>query len=138
LGYNRWKRPLAEITNNETPCLISLGRRNLHFRGSGRPRTHRRSHRTGRGREESGFSEAIATIGPVANAIIKKVQSLNEPADEVEVKFGLKMSAELGAAIASGNAEVNYEITLKWTPKVENEYSVRIIGSQDLQHQIRA
>lgn len=63
------------------------------------------------------FSEAIATIGPVANAIIKKVHSFNEPADEVEVKFGLKMSAELGAVIASGNAEVNYEITLKWTGK---------------------
>lgn len=63
------------------------------------------------------FSEAIATIGPVANAIIKKVQSLNEPADEVEVKFGLKMSAELGAVIASGEAEVNYEITLKWKGK---------------------
>jgi hypothetical protein len=29
-----------------------------------------------------------------------KVRSLNEPADEVEVKFGLKMSAELGAIVA--------------------------------------
>jgi len=49
---------------------------------------------------EKNFSQAIATIGPVANAIIKKVQSLNEPADEVEVKFGLKMSAKIVNEIA--------------------------------------
>ncbi|MBP0020195.1 MAG: hypothetical protein J7647_21900 [Cyanobacteria bacterium SBLK] len=60
------------------------------------------------------FEEALNAIRPVANAIVDKVQSLNRPADEVEVKFGVKMSAGLGAIIASGNAEVNYEITLKW------------------------
>lgn len=60
------------------------------------------------------FETAIGKIQPVANAIIEKVKSLNEPADEVEVKFGLKMSGELGAVVASGKAEVNYEITLKW------------------------
>ena len=60
------------------------------------------------------FEQAIAKIEPVANAIINKVRNLNQPADEVEVKFGLKMSAELGAVIASGKTELNYEITLKW------------------------
>ncbi|MBP0019393.1 MAG: hypothetical protein J7647_17795 [Cyanobacteria bacterium SBLK] len=57
---------------------------------------------------------AIAKIKPVANAIVAKVKEINEPADEVEVKFGLKMNAEVGAVIASGNAEATYEITLKW------------------------
>ncbi|MBE9039735.1 hypothetical protein IQ235_02875 [Oscillatoriales cyanobacterium LEGE 11467] len=60
------------------------------------------------------FEAAIGKIQPVANAIIEKVKGLNEPADEVEVKFGLKMSGELGAVVASGKADVNYEITLKW------------------------
>lgn len=60
------------------------------------------------------FEAALSKIEPVANTIITKMQHLNQPADEVEVKFGLKMSAELGAVVASGNAEVNYEITLKW------------------------
>ena len=60
------------------------------------------------------LGKALASIKPVANAIIKKVQDLNQPADAVEVKFGIKMSGELGAVIASGSAEVNYEITLKW------------------------
>ena len=60
------------------------------------------------------LGKALSSIKPVANAIIKKVQDLNQPADAVEVKFGIKMSGELGAVIASGSAEVNYEITLKW------------------------
>ncbi len=60
------------------------------------------------------FESALEKVNPVANAIINKMRSLNQPADEVEVKFGVKMSAELGAVIASGTGEVNYEITLKW------------------------
>jgi hypothetical protein len=60
------------------------------------------------------LGKALSSIKPVANAIIKKVQDLNKPADAVEVKFGIKMSGELGAIIASGSTEVNYEITLKW------------------------
>ena len=66
------------------------------------------------------FESALDTVKPLANAIMTKVRSLNQPADEVEVKFGVKMSAELGAVIASGNAEVNYEITLKWNRESHN------------------
>ncbi|MEI6444980.1 MAG: CU044_2847 family protein [Nostocales cyanobacterium ELA583] len=60
------------------------------------------------------FESALEQVKPIANVIMTKVNSLNQPADEVEVKFGIKMSAELGAVIASGNGEVNYEVTLKW------------------------
>ncbi|MCF2151523.1 hypothetical protein IQ276_034985 [Desmonostoc muscorum LEGE 12446] len=60
------------------------------------------------------FESALDQVKPIANVIMTKVNSLNQPADEVEIKFGIKMSAELGAVIASGNAEVNYEVTLKW------------------------
>lgn len=66
------------------------------------------------------FESALERVKPVANAIMTKVRSLNEPVDEVEVKFGLKMSAELGVIIASGNAEGNYEITLKWKQKPQD------------------
>lgn len=63
---------------------------------------------------EQTLESALEGVKPLASTIMNKIQSLNEPADEVEVKFGIKMSAELGAVIASGNAEINYEITLKW------------------------
>lgn len=67
------------------------------------------------------FESALEKIKPLTNAVMTKMRSLNDPADEVEVKFGIKMSAELGAVIASGNAEVNYEITLKWQRKSQDD-----------------
>jgi hypothetical protein len=69
------------------------------------------------------FEAALERVKPVASAIMTKVRSLNEPADEVEVKFGLKMSAELGAIVASGTAEANYEITLKWKRDSKDDHT---------------
>ena len=69
------------------------------------------------------FESALENVKPIANAILAKVRNLSQPADEVEVKFGIKISAELGAVVASGSGEVNYEITLKWKRESQNEGS---------------
>jgi hypothetical protein len=61
------------------------------------------------------FEEALEQIKPVASAIISKLRDLNQPADEVEVKFGLKLTADAGTIFASVGGEVTYEITLKWS-----------------------
>jgi hypothetical protein len=61
------------------------------------------------------FEEALDKIKPVASVIIAKLRDLNQPADEVEVKFGIKLTADAGAIFASIGTEVSYEITLKWT-----------------------
>ena len=63
------------------------------------------------------FEEALENIKPVASTIISKLRDLNQPADEVEVKFGLKLTADAGAIFASVGGEVSYEITLKWSSK---------------------
>ncbi|MEQ8463930.1 CU044_2847 family protein [Coleofasciculus sp. F4-SAH-05] len=60
------------------------------------------------------FDQALDTIKPVASKIISKLNDLNTPADEVEVKFGLKLTADAGAVFTSVGGEVSYEITLKW------------------------
>jgi Trypsin-co-occurring domain 1 len=70
------------------------------------------------------FEEALDTIKPVASTIISKLRDLNQPADEVEVKFGLKLTVDAGAIFASIGGEVSYEITLKWSQdKVTNGQS---------------
>lgn len=51
------------------------------------------------------FESALDKIKPVANVILTKVRNLHQPADEVEVKFGVKIVAGLGAVIASGSGE---------------------------------
>lgn len=63
------------------------------------------------------FEHALDTIKPVAEAVINKLSSLPERPSEVEVKFGLKLTAEAGAIIAAVSAEANFEISLTWTAK---------------------
>jgi hypothetical protein len=72
-------------------------------------------------RSTQSFESAFKSVKPIANAVLNKVNSLNQPADEVEVKFGVKITAELGAIVASGKSEVNYEITLKWNRGLKDE-----------------
>lgn len=61
------------------------------------------------------FEEAIEAIKPVAATLVTRLrQGMTTPADEVEVKFGLKLNSEMGAIFASVGGEVNFEVTLKW------------------------
>ncbi len=60
------------------------------------------------------YEQALDRVRPAAESIVARMRSLGEPPDEVEVQFGLKMSAEFGAFVASANAEVNYVIRLVW------------------------
>jgi Trypsin-co-occurring domain 1 len=58
------------------------------------------------------FEQSLETVKPVAASIVNKLKELS--ADEVEVKFGLKLTADAGAVFTTIGGEVNYEITLKW------------------------
>jgi hypothetical protein len=61
------------------------------------------------------FEEALNHVTPVASAALNRLRrGLTTPADEVEIKFGVKLTSEVGAIIASAGGDVNFEITLKW------------------------
>ena len=60
------------------------------------------------------FEAALDKVKPAAAAIIAKLRSLHDAPDEVEVQFGLKLSADAGAFVASAGVEANYTVTLKW------------------------
>jgi hypothetical protein len=60
------------------------------------------------------FEEALDKLKPAAGAIIQKLRGLSDPPDEIEVEFGLTLSAEAGAFIAAAGAEANYTVKLKW------------------------
>jgi hypothetical protein len=61
------------------------------------------------------FEQTLDKVMPVASAALNRIRDgLTTPASEVEIKFGLKMTAEAGAIIASVGSEVNFEVTLTW------------------------
>ncbi len=76
-----------------------------------------------RGRNETAakaqktFEEAMENLQPMIQVIKSKLDNMTQPAEEVEVKFGVKLSSEVGAILASVGGEVTYEITLKWNNK---------------------
>lgn len=60
------------------------------------------------------FTEAIDDISPMIRALKKRLNALTDPADEVEVKFSVKLSGEIGAVVTKVGGEATYEVTLKW------------------------
>jgi len=59
------------------------------------------------------FEEAIKQIKPVVATITDQFKDLNTK--EMEVKFGIKLSAEAGVILTSVGGEVTFEITVKWS-----------------------
>ena len=57
---------------------------------------------------------ALDRVKPAAEAILKRLTDLSQRPDEIEVEFGIKVTAEAGAIIASGSVEANYTVKLKW------------------------
>ncbi len=63
------------------------------------------------------LSEALDDIAPMVRTLKSRLNALTDPADEVEVKFAVKLSAEIDAVVTKLGSEATYEITLKWKNK---------------------
>lgn len=66
---------------------------------------------------QQNFDEAMDKIKPAASVIIAKLRSIHDSPNEIEVQFGIKLSADAGAFVASAGVEANYLVTLKWKDK---------------------
>jgi predicted RNase H-like HicB family nuclease len=60
------------------------------------------------------LEDAVEKIKPAAEVILKRLRSLDLKPDEIAIEFGIKMSAEAGAFIASTAGEANFQISMKW------------------------
>jgi len=65
------------------------------------------------------LEKSLEKVKPAAQFVIQKLRELHDAPDEVQVSFGLKLSAEAGAVLASGGVEANYIVTLKWVKEKE-------------------
>ena len=61
------------------------------------------------------FEAAILKIKPAVSAIANTFQSMSS--DEIEIEFGLKLSAEADIIISSIATEVNFTVKLTWKKK---------------------
>jgi NTP-dependent ternary system trypsin peptidase co-occuring protein len=60
------------------------------------------------------FEQATAAVTPVARSLITRLRSFEDAPDEVGIEFGVQLSAQTGAFIASVAAEANFKVSLTW------------------------
>ena len=60
------------------------------------------------------FEDATAAVTPAARSLITRLRSIEDPPDEVGIEFGVQLSAQSGAFIASVAAEANFTVSMTW------------------------
>jgi hypothetical protein len=73
----------------------------------------------GRGRAAAPSTEVLedilAGLGPATRAVLAQLRALADAPHEIEVEFGVKISAEASVIIARAGTEANFRVALKWT-----------------------
>ena len=71
-------------------------------------------------RAQTSFEDALEKAQPMASGLVSKLRSIADSPDEVQVEFGLSLSANAGAILVAGaSAGANYKVTIKWTKSSE-------------------
>ena len=68
------------------------------------------------------FEDALTTILPVTKSVIEKIRGVTQKPNEIEVTFGLNLSVEAGAIIASTSASANFGITMRWSKETQEQH----------------
>src|SRR5713101_9520678 len=55
------------------------------------------------------FEDATAAVTPAARSLIAQLRSIDDPPAEVGIEFGVQLSAQTGAFIASVAAQANFK-----------------------------
>ena len=66
------------------------------------------------------FEDATAAVTPAARSLIARLRSMDDAPDEVGIEFGVQLSAQTGAFIASVAAEANFKVSMTWRSQAAN------------------
>lgn len=74
-------------------------------------------------RSNEAIRRSMESINGVARRLvqtIKEIEYTDRP-DKVEVKFGLKLTADANALVVNAGTEAHFEVTLSWDSKSQSE-----------------
>ncbi len=60
------------------------------------------------------FEDATSAVTPAACSLVARLRSIEDAPDEVGIEFGVQLSAQTGAFIASVGAEANFRVSMTW------------------------
>jgi Trypsin-co-occurring domain 1 len=61
------------------------------------------------------LDQGLDGVRSAANATLSKLQNLARKPDEIELEFGVRLTAAAGAVIANTSAEGHLQVRLAWT-----------------------
>jgi hypothetical protein len=61
---------------------------------------------------DKSFEDATAAVTPAARSLIARLRSIDESPDDVGIEFGVQLSAQTGAFIASMAAQANCKVSM--------------------------
>src|SRR6478735_6112627 len=65
-------------------------------------------------RVEQTFDEALSRVQPAVRSMLTQLRTPIDGPDEIEVEFGIQMSADVGAFVAGASSTANFKVTLTW------------------------
>ena len=60
------------------------------------------------------FESALEALQPISSALIEKLHSAAVPPNDIEVQFGISLSAAAGMIVSKVGADANFKVTLSW------------------------
>ena len=60
------------------------------------------------------FEQAVARVQPAVQGLLTQLRSLAEAPEQIEVEFGLQLSAEVGAFVAGASTTGNFKVSMTW------------------------
>jgi hypothetical protein len=63
---------------------------------------------------QQNFEEAVGRVQPAIQGLLSQLRALAETPEEIQVEFGLQLSAEVGAFVAGASTTGNFKISMTW------------------------
>jgi len=60
------------------------------------------------------FEAALDRVSPAALGIVERWRRAVDPPDEIDIEFGIQLSAEVGAFVAKATGDANFRVVLRW------------------------
>ncbi len=68
---------------------------------------------------QESFEQAVDRVQPAVQALLSRLRQVAETPEEVQVEFGLQLSAEAGAFVAAASSTGNFRVTMTWKPSAK-------------------
>ena len=65
------------------------------------------------------FEQAIGRVQPAVQGLLNQLRALADTPEQIEVEFGLQLSAEVGAFVAGASTTGNFKVSMTWRREPE-------------------